>query len=169
MNPPPPPPAAEPPAAKSRSQSSAKSKKPEKLSTLEQWVEVTIEDGQTITRLFPSNQIMQERAQEMPALPDLVYRRFHFVEGVPHEYDWVGLEEEQRHLGGCGIQRMTFETWQAVIAREAPEISRGKGYVSSVSPGHLGPTGVGNLPRPKERGGCECPTCTRNQAILDTQ
>ena len=37
---------------------------------------------------------------------------------------------------------MTFRTWQEVIAREA---ERGDG--------HAGPTGVGNLPRPKERGG----------------
>ncbi len=37
---------------------------------------------------------------------------------------------------------MTFATWKEVIAREA---ERGDG--------HAGPTGVGNLPRPKERGG----------------
>ncbi len=44
--------------------------------------------------------------------------------------------------GGAGIQRLTFATWKEVIAREA---ERGDG--------HAGPTGVGNLPRPKERGG----------------
>jgi hypothetical protein len=37
---------------------------------------------------------------------------------------------------------MTYETWLAVIEREKD------------TPGqHAGPTGVGNLPRPKERGG----------------
>jgi hypothetical protein len=33
--------------------------------------------------------------------------------------------------------------------------------------GHIGPTGVGNLPRPMERGGCECPMCKRNREILE--
>jgi hypothetical protein len=37
---------------------------------------------------------------------------------------------------------MTFATWKDVIALEATR-----------SDGHAGPTGVGNLPRPKERGG----------------
>jgi hypothetical protein len=51
---------------------------------------------------------------------------------------------------------MTVDTWLEVIEREA---ARGMG--------HVGPTGVGNLPRPKERGGCDCEVCTRNREVLE--
>jgi len=37
---------------------------------------------------------------------------------------------------------MTYQTWREVIEREENTPGR-----------HAGPTGVGNLPRPKERGG----------------
>ena len=37
---------------------------------------------------------------------------------------------------------MTYQTWREVIERE-----------ENAPGGHAGPTGVGNLPRPKERGG----------------
>jgi hypothetical protein len=65
---------------------------------------------------------------------------------------------ERLKRGGCGIQRMTVDTWLNVIEREKLR-----------SDGHIGPTGVGNLPRPQETGGCSCPTCTHNQAILDAR
>ncbi|MBV9267000.1 MAG: hypothetical protein JO061_12595 [Acidobacteriaceae bacterium] len=55
---------------------------------------------------------------------------------------------------GCGIQRMTIDTWLDVIERER---ERGDG--------HIGPTGVGNLPRPEANGGCDCPVCTKNAEI----
>ena len=56
---------------------------------------------------------------------------------VPPEYEWeVGEEDaDVRERGGCGIQRMTIDTWLDVIERER---ERGDG--------HIGPTGVGNLP-----------------------
>ncbi len=143
-------------------------KKRKKLYVLEQWVEVTIEDGKTVTTLHPSNQNVIERGKKMWPRPDLVYRRMNFPHGVPPEYDWVGLDPVQRQYGGCGIQRMTIETWLQVIEREAPEVVR-EGYRSSIAPEHIGPTGNGNLPRPKERGGCECAVCVANQVILDRE
>ncbi|HZQ53193.1 MAG TPA: hypothetical protein VFB14_13405 [Bryobacteraceae bacterium] len=57
--------------------------------------------------------------------------------------------------GGAGVQRMTPETWIDVIEREK---QRGDG--------HIGPCS-GNLPRPKERGECECPVCAENSRILN--
>ena len=144
-------------------------KKRRKIPILDQWVEVSIqENGETLTRLFPSNKNLIERGKAMLPPPELVYRRFNFPHGVPPAYDWVNSKEEKRKLGGCGIQRMTTDTWLEVIAREAPEFER-PGYKSSFAPEHIGPTGVGNLPRPKERGGCDCHVCTKNQAILDRQ
>ena len=87
--------------------------------------------------------------------PEFVYRRLNFPNGIPHQYDWVGvIDENHRKLGGCGIQRMEVDTWLQVIEREAKR-----------EDGHIGPTGVGNLPRPKQTGGCECATCTANQAL----
>jgi hypothetical protein len=147
-----------------RGQSSPKKKK--KVHVLEQWVEVRIEAGQTVTTLYPSNLNLIERGKAMWPPPDLVYRRFNFPDGVPEEYRWVGMTAERAALGGLGVQRMTPETWFKVTEREGPEIPR-EGYKSSIVPGHLGPTGVGNLPRPPERGGCECPVCQGNRAVLD--
>ena len=88
----------------------------------------------------------------------MVYRRFHFPDGVPREYAWTNRHDPTRcdttqaghwcplcsvqERGGAGLQRMTFDTWKEVIEQEAQ------------TPGqHAGPTGTGNLPRPKERNG----------------
>jgi hypothetical protein len=133
-------------------------KKQRKVYTLEQWVEVTIVEGKTMTKLFPSNEQLIKDGQRMLPPPELVYRRINFPHGIPDEYAWAapGANAERRAAGGCGIQRMTTDTWLEVVKAEAER-----------EDGHIGPTGVGNLPRPKERGGCECPECTRNQAILD--
>ena len=143
-------------------------KKRKKLYLLEQWVEVVVEDGKTITRLYPSNKNLIERGKTMWPAPDLVYRRINFPGGVPEEYRWVGMTEDRANFGGAGLQRLTPDTWLKVIEREGPEIPR-EGYQSSVLPGHIGPTGVGNLPRPKERGGCDCEVCVHNQALIDQQ
>ena len=90
--------------------------------------------------------------------PELVYRRFNFVNGIPEEYHWAADDPQKRQYGGAGIQRMTVDTWLETIEHE-----------KNRADGHLGPTpkGIGNLPRPKERGGCDCEVCTKNQAILD--
>lgn len=129
-----------------------------KIATLEQWVSVSVEDGQTITRLFPPNQELIEQGRAMDPPPELVYRRFEFIGGIPPEYHWVSASHPERfERGGAGIQRMTVDTWLELIERE-----------QAAGTGHLGPTGVGNFPRPKERGGCDCEVCARNSAILET-
>jgi len=149
-------PQAEVPAPRQKSQNATKpgKKNVRKIQTVEQWVEITVEDGVTKTQLFPPNEVLLKEAKEMEA-PDLVYRRMNFVHGVPAEYAWAGGNAEIRARGGHGIQRMTYEKWLEVIEQE-----RGSGT------GHLGPCG-GNLPRPKERGGCDCPVCTHNAAVLE--
>ncbi len=126
------------------------------IATIEQWAEITVEDGKTVTQVIPSNAQLIEEGKAMLPPPDLVYRRMNFVDGIPPEYHWATQDEERRRLGMCGLQRMTVDTWLDVIDRE-----------EAAATGHLGPTGVGNLPRPKERGGCDCEVCTGNQAILD--
>jgi hypothetical protein len=121
-----------------------------KIPILDQWVEIEIENGRTVTTLFPSNEKLIEAGQKMFPPPELIYRRLNFRDGVPPEYAWTGSATNP--TGRHGVQRMTVDTWLDVIEREKLRPD-----------GHIGPTGVGNLPRPKERGGCNCPTCTHNQ------
>jgi len=130
-------------------------KKQRKIQVLEQWVEVEVENGVTKTTLLPSNEELIEVGKTMDPPPEYVYRRFHFLNGVPEEYGWAGGTAEIRERGGAGVQRMLVDTWLDVIEREK---ERGDG--------HIGPCG-GNLPRPKERGGCDCEVCTKNAAILE--
>ncbi|HEX3682487.1 MAG TPA: hypothetical protein VHU83_08075, partial [Bryobacteraceae bacterium] len=132
-------------------------KKMRKVGVLDQWIEVEIQDGRTVTKLYPSNAGLIKEGQAMDPPPDLVYRRLNFPHGVPEEYRWAaGSNAARFERGGMGTQRMTVETWLDVIEREE---ARGTG--------HVGPTGVGNLPRPKERGGCDCEVCTHNREAME--
>lgn len=117
---------------------------------LDQWVEITVDDqGNTVTKLYPSNQDLIKEGHTMDPPPELVYRRLHFVGSVPPEYHWSTKSPERRAAGGMAVQRMSVETWFETIQRE-----KEKGT------GHIGPC-RSLLPRPPERGGCECPVCTR--------
>jgi hypothetical protein len=131
-------------------------KKQCKLVILNQWLEIEIDHGQTITKLYPSNEKLIEEGKAMLPPPDLVYRRLNFPAGIPLEYHWVTRNPEARERGGTGIQRMTVGTWLRLIERERAE-----------GAGHVGPTGVGNLPRPTEHGVCECAICRKNALILE--
>jgi hypothetical protein len=133
-------------------------KKQKKIVRLEQWVEVRILGGKTVTQLYPSNEKLIQQGQKFWPPPEFVYRRLNFPDGIPPEYLWTCIDPtpEQLKRGGCGIQRMTVDTWLDVIEHEKLR-----------QDGHIGPTGVGNLPRPEETGGCDCPTCSHNRAILN--
>jgi hypothetical protein len=133
-------------------------KKQRKLVILNQWFEIEVENGRTVTKAYPSNEKLIEEGKAMFPPPDLVYRRLNFPDGVPPEYYWATQNPEARELGGTGIQRMTVDTWLEVIERET---ARGTG--------HVGPTGVGTLPRPAEHGICECPVCTRNAKLFERE
>jgi hypothetical protein len=143
--------------SRARSGRKRRSSKGGPLFVLEQWVEVRVVDAQTETRLFPSNGMLAHEISKLSSEPDVVYRRFHFPDGVPAEYLWTCPDDAaQQARGGCGIQRMTYASWLTVAKKE----SHNEG-------GHLGPVGTGNLPRPKERGGCPCPVCVTNQTLID--
>ena len=132
----------------------ATKKKPRTIVTLEQWVEIRIRDGKTETTLYPSNEVLLERKKKMDPPPNIVYRRMNFVDGVPPEYYWATDDPRRREFGGHGIQRMAVDTWLQTIAEEA---QRGTGHVAPCSD---------LLPRPQERGGCNCPVCTFHQRRL---
>jgi len=132
-------------------------KKRKKIPILDQWIEIEIQDGKTVTELYPSNEQLIKQGQAMIPAPEMVYRRLHFVNGVPPEYSWTTDDAVTRERGGMGTQRMTVDTWLELIERE-----------EATGTGHVGPCG-GNLPRPEERGGCDCETCTHNRAVLEAR
>ncbi len=144
--------------ANASARTQARPPKKRKITVLEQWVEIEVApSGKTVTTVHPSNEILQQDGEKKWPAPELVYRRLHFVHGVPHEYAWATSDERIRAAGGVGIQRMTVETWRALIEKE-----------KALGTGHLLPCG-GNLPRPEERGGCDCAACARNRAILEAR
>jgi len=147
-------------SAKTAPKFTAPAKKPKKdtFDVAEQWVEVTITDGVTKTAYVPTNEELLEDLEKQQIEPKMVYRRLNFPDGLPPEYAWTNLHDPKtcetaknghwcplcsvHERGGAGIQRMTFDTWLQIIEQE------------SQTPGqHAGPTGTGNLPQPKERGG----------------
>jgi hypothetical protein len=131
--------------------------KQRKIVTLEQWVEINRHEGKTVTTLYPSNGEMIKQLAEMDPPPELVYRRMNFREGVPEEYYWATKDPERRQWGGHGIQRMTVAWWLTMLAKETAN-----------GDGHLQPCDE-PMPRPKERGGCDCPVCTASQQRLDRE
>jgi hypothetical protein len=132
-------------------------KKNKKIPVLDQWIEIEIQDGKTVTKLYPSNEELIKAGQAMLPPPEMVYRRLHFVHGVPSEYYWATRNPLAREIGGMGTQRMTVDTWLDVIEQE-----------KASGTGHIGPCG-GNLPRPEERGGCDCEVCTHNRRVLEAR
>src|SRR5579871_182910 len=128
-------------------------KKKKRRILLEQWVEVRVRDGKTTTTLYPSNDELIVRGQKMLPPPEYVYRRINFPDGIPSEYEWTGPEDDMhRKLGGCGIQRMSVNTWLEVIDEEK---KREDGHILDVP----------NLP--SEDGQCNCKACQENQALID--
>ncbi len=132
-------------------------KKRKKTPILDQWIEIEIQDGKTVTTLYPPNEQLIKQGQGMLPPPEMVYRRLHFVHGVPAEYNWTTDDPVTRERGGMGTQRMMVDTWLELIERE-----------KASGTGHVGPCG-GNLPRPESRGGCDCEVCSHNRAILEAR
>jgi hypothetical protein len=130
-------------------------KKLGKVQILDQWVEIRVENGKTTTTLHPPNDELIKEGKKMLPPPTLVYRRMNFVDGVPPEYRWAA-DEDKWELGGCGIQRMTVDTWLEVIEKEK------QSGTDLLMP-------VPNLPRPKERGGCDCEACRFNEERLERE
>ena len=105
-------------------------KKRRHIPVLDQWVEIEVSlDGKTLTTLYPSNEVLIQSGQKQWPAPELVYRRLHFVDGVPEEYAWTTAEESIRVSGGLGIQRMTVDRWLELIETEK---ARGTGASAAV-------------------------------------
>ncbi len=123
---------------------------------LRQDVEIRVVDGFAVTELWPSNAELIAAGQAMMPAPTGVLRRLHFPDGIPAEYDWVGVRDaEMRQRGGSGVQRMTVDTWLEVKEREEAEPD-----------GHLLPVPKLRRGRDEHAGACECPVCRKGVEIL---
>lgn len=127
------------------------------VASLDQWVDVAVVDGDTVTTLCPDNATMLKALHERKPTPDMIYRRFHFRNGVPTEYHWATRDLTRRQWGGMAIQRMSAEAWLLAIELEG-----------EIADGHLKPCGA-ILPRPKKRGGCDCPVCEQSRERWERQ
>lgn len=123
------------------------------IHVLDQWVDVTVEDGRTVTKLEPSNEQLFEDRGTMKPPPEEVRRRFTFHDGLPEEYGWAFRGDELRATRKWGVQQMRIETWLAAVERE-----------KAAGTGHLSDTGE-DLPDPKRRTWCWCTVCARTSEI----
>jgi hypothetical protein len=123
------------------------------IHVLDQWVDVEIENGRTVTKLEPATEQLFEDRQMMQPPPEQVRRRFDFRQGIPEEYGWALKSEEQRVRRSWGVQQIRIETWLKAVERE-----------KAAGTGHLSDTGE-DLPDPKRRSWCWCPVCERNSEI----
>jgi hypothetical protein len=115
---------------------------------VEQWVEVEVHDGVTITTRYPGDEevlaLIAKKTEQTGRAVDLVYRRLNFVHGVPPEYGWTTQDPLQRKYGGHCIQRLRLEDWKTQIKEECG------GHISECAT---------YMPRPESSGGCECAAC----------
>ena len=126
------------------------------MALAEQWVEVEVnEKGKTVTTPFPTNEALREVVESLNPERDLVYRRFHFADGVPEEYAWTLHDPSMEMRGSSGIQRLRPGTWLTQVEKEKK------------NKGHMLP--CANVPRPEERGGCDCPTCSWNRELMEEE
>jgi hypothetical protein len=132
-------------------------KKKATTTSLEQWIEVTIQEGCAVTTPYPSNADLRKIGQAMQPPPEMVYRRINFPTCVPPPYWWTTNDQSRRQRGGHCLQRMSLETWLHVSAQE-----------EAAGAEHIGRCGA-PLPRPLSRGGCECPTCVSLASQLESR
>jgi hypothetical protein len=123
-------------------------KKKDRTQVVGQWFEIEVVDGVTKTTAYPNNEEVEKmiaRKQEETGRPvELVYRRLNFINGIPEEYKWVTEDHQVRKFGGLGIQRLRVADWREHILDETS--------------GHVTPSKF-HMPRPEDRGGCDCPAC----------
>lgn len=119
--------------------------------THDQWIEITVEDGITVSTFYPPNAEFEKLMCEMEPRPDLLYRRLNFIHGVPREYNWVAPTPEFRLYGGLFLQRILPSDW--------PYIS----FMENLKPGHHAISAPNPQPRPAAWGPCPCPQCTEER------
>jgi hypothetical protein len=117
----------------------------------EQWIEVTRENGITVTTFYPPNDEFEKLMDDMDPKPDLIYRRVNFIHGVPPEYSWLDFGPEFARYGGLVLQRVLPSEWPSIKLAE------------SLAPGHHVVSAENPQPRPAGWGPCPCPRCTEER------
>lgn len=136
--------------------SNTKKKKAEKPVTIHQWIEIKTINGAVVTEFYPSNDQLEKERREMDPAPSLIYRRLHFVSGVPADYGWVDAPPEGLLYGGLFTMRIPAEDWPNIFRKE-----RAMGnhcVIKAVS-----------APRPEAYGPCPCRRCTAKRDLEDSQ
>ncbi|MFL6352362.1 MAG: hypothetical protein ACJ74Z_11010, partial [Bryobacteraceae bacterium] len=125
------------------------------IHVLNQWADITIEDGRAVTKLEPSNEQLFEDRRTIAPAPEQVCRRLIFHDGIPEEYGWcAGLFEHVQDSPKYGVQQITIEAWLEALGRE-----------QAAGTGHLGDAGE-DVPYPKRRTWCWCAACARTQETI---
>jgi hypothetical protein len=117
----------------------------------EQWIEIKQVEGKTVVLRYPPNEEFEKLRSEMDPQPDLIYRRFNFVNGVPREFLWTGVPPQFQLYGGLFLQRITLDEWPVLLEKE-----RNSG-TDLVIPA-VNPQG-----RPEALGPCPCEWCTEER------
>lgn len=92
-----------------------------KTPTVDQWVQVRVEEGKTVSKVTPSNERVAQEAREMIPPAEDVVRRYLFRGRVPEAYYWTTEEEQIRAHGGAVVFRMSLEEWRGLVEREKEE------------------------------------------------
>jgi hypothetical protein len=118
----------------------------------EQWIEIDVREGKTVTLYYPPNEEFEELRLKMDPPPDMIYRRLNFLRGVPLEYLWVDVTPEFKKYGGLFLQRITVEEWPYLMQLEKE--STHPHAISARFP----------QDRPPVLGVCPCARCTAERA-----
>ena len=95
---------------------------------VQQWVEIEVKDGRTITTCSPSNEQVMKDVAKRSERPLFLTRTLNFPRGIPPEYDWACHTDMQQTFPCIARQTVLYSQWLDVIERE-----------KSTPGGHLGP------------------------------
>ena len=95
---------------------------------VQQWVEIEVKDGRTITTCSPSNEQVMKDAAKRSERPLFLTRTLNFQRGIPPQYDWACHTDMQQTFPCIARQTVLYSQWLDVIERE-----------KSTPGGHLGP------------------------------
>ena len=119
--------------------------------THQQWVEVRVVNGETVSTFYPTNEEFEKERLELDPPATLIYRRLNFVNGVPKEYAWTQPPPQVAQYGGHFLHRMKVEDWQHVLETERAQGNHR--VVPSQNP----------QTRPESLGPCPCAACTKER------
>ena len=85
----------------------------------DQYIDVTIRHGKTITKYNPPNSQLDQEMREESVPMDFIVRRITFHHGVPAEYYWTNPGPTIALTGGTAIAICSIEEWPALMKAES--------------------------------------------------